>query len=121
MSIRAIATRRNALALLVALALPLQATAAQAQGAKKVNQTAVITMENGGEIKLEFFPEDAPKTGFSVSYAAKDEADANRVFDALSKGGAVTMPVSPTSWSPAFGMCTDRFGVSWMVGVNPME
>ena len=32
------------------------------QGAKKVKQSAVITMEKGGEIKIEFFPEDAPKT-----------------------------------------------------------
>jgi len=62
--------------------------------------------------------EDGPKTGFSVSYTAKDEADANRVFDALMKGGSVTLPVSATSWSPAFGMGTDRFGVAWMVGVN---
>ena len=62
--------------------------------------------------------EDGPKSGFSVSYTAKDEADAHRVFDALSNGGAVTLPVSATSWSPAFGMCTDRFGVAWMVGVT---
>ena len=65
--------------------------------------------------------EEGPKSGFSVSYAASDEADANRVFDALTKGGSVTMPVSATSWSPAFGMCTDRFGVAWMVGVNAGE
>jgi peptidyl-prolyl cis-trans isomerase B (cyclophilin B) len=32
------------------------------QGATKVKQSAVITMEKGGEIKLDFFPEDAPKT-----------------------------------------------------------
>jgi peptidyl-prolyl cis-trans isomerase B (cyclophilin B) len=32
------------------------------KGGKKVKQTAVITMEKGGEIKIEFFPEDAPKT-----------------------------------------------------------
>ena len=32
------------------------------QGAKKVKQSAVITMEKGGEIKIDFFPEDAPKT-----------------------------------------------------------
>lgn len=32
------------------------------QGGKKVRQTAVITMEKGGEISIEFFPEDAPKT-----------------------------------------------------------
>ena len=31
-------------------------------GGKKVKQTAVITMEKGGEINIEFFPEDAPKT-----------------------------------------------------------
>ena len=38
---------------------------AEAQGAgggKKVKQTAVITLEKGGEIRIEFFPEDAPKT-----------------------------------------------------------
>ena len=33
-----------------------------AKGGKKVKQTAVITMEKGGEIRVEFFPEDAPKT-----------------------------------------------------------
>ncbi len=32
------------------------------KGGKKVKQTAVITMEKGGEIHIEFFPEDAPKT-----------------------------------------------------------
>ncbi|HKW95037.1 MAG TPA: peptidylprolyl isomerase [Methylomirabilota bacterium] len=32
------------------------------KGGKKVKQTAVITMEKGGEIKIEFFPQDAPKT-----------------------------------------------------------
>jgi len=32
------------------------------KGGKKVKQTAVITMEKGGEINIEFFPEDAPKT-----------------------------------------------------------
>jgi peptidylprolyl isomerase/peptidyl-prolyl cis-trans isomerase B (cyclophilin B) len=33
-----------------------------AQGGKKVKQTAVIALEKGGEIRIEFFPEDAPKT-----------------------------------------------------------
>jgi peptidylprolyl isomerase/peptidyl-prolyl cis-trans isomerase B (cyclophilin B) len=33
-----------------------------AQGGKKVKQTAVITLEKGGEIRVEFFPGDAPKT-----------------------------------------------------------
>jgi len=53
--------------------------------------------------------------GFSLSYAAKDAADADRVFEALSEGGAVQMPLGKTFFSPRFGMVADRFGVSWMV------
>jgi PhnB protein len=85
---------------------------------------AALILPNGGMLFASDDPsatEDGPKVGMSVSYAAADPAEANRVFDELAKGGDVTMPVSATSWSPAFGMCTDRFGVPWMVGVNPME
>jgi len=56
-----------------------------------------------------------PKLGFSVSYTATDPETAHRVFGALADGGEVMMPVEATFWSPAFGMCTDRFGVPWMV------
>jgi PhnB protein len=55
--------------------------------------------------------------GFSLSIEAADEAEARRRFDALADGGTVTMPLAKTFWSPCFGMLTDRFGVSWMVGV----
>ena len=55
--------------------------------------------------------------GFSLSIAAADKAEAERYFDALRDGGEVTMPLEQTFWSPAFGMVTDRFGVSWMVNV----
>lgn len=53
--------------------------------------------------------------GFAVSYSAADVAEVHRVVDALSEGGQVTMPVAETFWTPAFGMLTDRFGISWMV------
>jgi PhnB protein len=56
--------------------------------------------------------------GFALSIAAADEADARRKFDAMSAGGAVTMPLGKTFWSPCFGMLTDRFGVSWMITVE---
>jgi uncharacterized glyoxalase superfamily protein PhnB len=38
-----------------------------------------------------------------------------RVFTALSEGGTVQTPLGETFFSPAFGMCTDRFGTPWMV------
>jgi PhnB protein len=57
-------------------------------------------------------------SGVSLSITADDEAQAKRMFDALSVGGNIFMPLSPTFWSPCFGMCTDKFGVSWMVGID---
>ncbi|MEX3991524.1 VOC family protein [Paraburkholderia sp. EG286A] len=53
--------------------------------------------------------------GFGVSLTGSDLATAERYFDALAKGGTVTMPFQKTFWSPGFGMLTDKFGVPWMV------
>lgn len=53
--------------------------------------------------------------GFSLSVNAKDEAHADRLFDALGQGGKVTLPLGRTFFSPRFGMVTDKFGVGWMV------
>lgn len=55
--------------------------------------------------------------GFSLSITVPDEAEAERVFAALSEGGLVTMPLEKTFWAPKFGMVQDRFGVGWMVSV----
>lgn len=56
-------------------------------------------------------------TGFSLSLDAADEAEAERLFAALSDGGTVQMPLAKTFWSPKFGMVADRFGVGWMISV----
>lgn len=58
-----------------------------------------------------------PMGGFQISIDDTDEATVRRVFGDLSEGGSVFMPLAPTFWSPLFGMCTDKFGVSWMVSV----
>ena len=51
-----------------------------------------------------------------VHWEAKDVDDAHRVFGALAEGGATEMPIGETFWSPAFGVCRDRWGTLWMVG-----
>jgi PhnB protein len=53
--------------------------------------------------------------GMQVNYAADDADDARRVFDALADGGSVSQPLTETFFSPAFGMCVDRFGTPWMI------
>jgi PhnB protein len=56
-----------------------------------------------------------PISGFQVCVESKDETEIRRLYDALKEGGSVQMPLAPTFWSPLFGMCTDKFGVGWMV------
>jgi PhnB protein len=57
--------------------------------------------------------------GFALSLTVPTEAEAERLFAALSDGGQVQMPLTRTFFSPRFGMLADRFGVSWMVYVAP--
>ena len=48
-----------------------------------------------------------------------DDADALRGYwQRLSEGGEVTMPLEKQMWGDEFGMCTDRFGVPWMVNIG---
>jgi PhnB protein len=57
-------------------------------------------------------------SGVSLSITADDEKKAQRMFNALAAGGSIFMPMGKTFWSPCFGMCSDKFGVSWMVGTD---
>jgi PhnB protein len=60
---------------------------------------------------------EAPIGGFQISVADSSSDEVERLFDELKAGGSVQMPLGPTFWSPLFGMCTDKFGVGWMVSV----
>jgi len=60
--------------------------------------------------------------GLTLTLSYEDVANAQRVFDAFSEGGKVTMPWSPTFWAERFGMVTDRYGIHWIVngGLQPL-
>lgn len=58
--------------------------------------------------------------GFGLALSYPSVADAKRVFDALSAGGQVGMPMARTFWAEAFGMVTDRFGTPWLVNGGPL-
>ncbi len=58
-----------------------------------------------------------PLGGFQISVSSKDEAEVQRIYEALQAGGSVQMPMAKTFWSPMFGMCTDKFGVAWMISM----
>jgi PhnB protein len=56
-------------------------------------------------------------TGNSIylSVSAASEAEADKIFNSLSAGGEVTMPLQKMFWGAYFGMVNDKFGTQWMV------
>ncbi|MCX7877330.1 MAG: VOC family protein [Ignavibacteria bacterium] len=52
---------------------------------------------------------------FSISINADSREEAVRLFNSLSAGGKITMPMKETFWGAYFGMFEDKFGVNWMV------
>lgn len=78
----------------------------------RIGKTAVMASDGRCEGKPNF-------QGFALSLTAATDADAERLFAALSDGGQVQMPLTKTFFSSRFGMVADRFGVSWMIVVAP--
>ena len=74
----------------------------------RIGDTVVMASDGECSGKLNF-------QGFSLTLSVRDEAEADRVFGALSQGGQVQMPLTKTFFSSRFGMLVDRFGVGWMV------
>ena len=59
-----------------------------------------------------------PMAGSSVSLSGDDAGLLRGYWDNLSAGGTTAMPLAKQPWGDEFGMCTDKFGVSWMVNIG---
>ena len=54
-----------------------------------------------------------------ICIQAESEMEAEKLFNELSAGGSIEMPLNRTFWGAYFGMCRDRFNVGWMINCNP--
>jgi len=59
-----------------------------------------------------------PGDNFSVSLSGDDEAELRGYWDALADGATITAPINAAPWGDIFGMCTDKFGVTWLVNIS---
>jgi PhnB protein len=76
----------------------------------RIGETTVMASDGSNGYKGQ------PKfDGFSLTLSAANDAEAERLFGALSDGGQVQMPLAKTFFSSKFGIVADRFGVGWMV------
>lgn len=76
----------------------------------KVGETALMASDGCAASRFD---------GFGLSLQPGTAAEAERLFAALEKGGQVRMPLTETFFSPRFGMVVDKFGICWMINVQP--
>jgi PhnB protein len=82
---------------------------------------SVLEADNG----ITFMASDTPNrmeyrsgTNMSMSLSGDNEAELKAYFEKLSAGGMVAMPLEKAIWGDSFGMCTDKFGVPWLVNIE---
>ncbi|MEE1671431.1 VOC family protein [Streptomyces sp. WAC07094] len=61
--------------------------------------------------------EHKPGNAYSVSLSGDDDAELRSYWEKLSDGATVAAPLDKQMWGDVFGMCTDRFGITWMVNI----
>jgi len=61
--------------------------------------------------------ENENRSKISISTESKEEAD--KLFNGLSAGGKIEMPISDSPWGSYFGMFRDKYGIEWMVDFDP--
>lgn len=83
---------------------------------------ATLSTSNGMTLMGADTPNGMPHSvgsNYSLSLSGEDEDELRGYFEKLSAGGTVNMPLEKAPWGDTFGMCTDRFGVPWMVDILP--
>ncbi len=81
----------------------------------RVGDSMVLASDGYANGKPEF-------KGVTMSLSLATDEEGKRIFDALSDGGQVQMPLAETFFATSFGMLADRFGVPWMLMVaKPMK
>ena len=69
----------------------------------------------GTELMGADIPSAEPMRSAYLSLGVESDAEAERVFAALSEGGEVFMPMQETFFATRFGQLRDRFGINWMI------
>ena len=59
-----------------------------------------------------------PGNNISISLSGTDADELRGYWSKLADGGQVSVPLEKQMWGDEFGMCTDRFGIGWMVNIG---
>lgn len=59
------------------------------------------------------------ETRSKIMISAESKEEADHLFNGLSEGGQVEMPISDSPWGSYFGMFRDKYGIEWMIDYDP--
>jgi PhnB protein len=65
--------------------------------------------------------EHKPGENISISLSGDDADELRGYWEKLTVGGTVTMPLEKQVWGDEFGMCTDKYGIGWMVNIRQRQ
>lgn len=85
----------------------------------KIMHSMLVT-ENGLTLMASDTPSGmdyTPGNNYSISISGEDDAELRDYWKKLSADGTITMPLNAAPWGDTFGMCVDKFGVSWLVNI----
>jgi PhnB protein len=83
----------------------------------KVMHSQLVT-ENGLTLMAADVPAAmAVSNNGTLSLSGEDEAELRGYWDKLTQGGTVNVALEKAPWGDTFGMCTDKFGVDWLVNI----
>ena len=63
--------------------------------------------------------ENENRSKISISTESKEEAD--KLYNGLSAGGDIEMPIADSPWGAYFAMFRDKYGIEWMVSYDPKQ
>jgi PhnB protein len=78
-----------------------------------------VLMANDVPEQMGRVSENENRSKISVSAESREEAD--KIFNGLSKGGTIEMPMGDSPWGSYFGMFRDKYGIEWTVDFNPKQ
>lgn len=91
----------------------------------KLNKIMHISLPIGKEVVLmgsdsgeDWSPEVTSGNNVSLSVSVESKEDADRFFQDLSREGKIIMQIGDVFWGSYYGVCTDKFGVNWMVSYD---
>jgi PhnB protein len=90
--------------------------------ANKIMHIALPIGQNilmGNDVPESMGPVNENENRSKITISAENREEADKLFNGLSAGGNIEMPISDSPWNYYFGMFRDKFGIEWMVDFDP--